>query len=86
MIHHKGYGASKEELAERVSIGLKKALTESNIMKGFAVTSIWPLNPAAMDSFMTPSAFYVEPSDEQEDDVQDIDDGRQEENCIYEIQ
>ena len=48
-VNNKGKGASKEDLAEWVSLGLKKALTVDKIQKGFACTGIWPLNPRAMD-------------------------------------
>ena len=59
-INNKGKGASKEDLADWVSQGLRKALTIDKIQKGFAATGIWPLNPNAMDKYMQPSSCFEE--------------------------
>ena len=67
-IQNKGRGAQKEELAEWVSLGLRKALTPEKIVKGFAATGIWPLRPTAMDSHMQPSECFAEPLEEGDDD------------------
>jgi hypothetical protein len=44
--------ASKDTLAQWVSLSLKKALSESNIKKGFATIGIWPLNEHAVDTML----------------------------------
>jgi hypothetical protein len=36
--------ASKDTLAQWVSLSLRKALTKNNVKKGFSATGIWPLN------------------------------------------
>jgi hypothetical protein len=41
-----------------VSLALKKALTESNIQKGFLATGIWPLNDHAIDNMLAPSLSF----------------------------
>jgi hypothetical protein len=53
--------ASKDTLVQWVSLGLKKALTEGNIQKGFLATGIWQLNELAVDSMLAPSLSYEEP-------------------------
>jgi hypothetical protein len=40
--------AKKEDLAQWVSLAFKKALTLHNVLKGFEMISIWPLNLNAM--------------------------------------
>jgi hypothetical protein len=45
-------GVSKEDLAQWVFLALKKALTTTNICKGFLAIGIWPLNLDAMASKM----------------------------------
>jgi hypothetical protein len=47
--------ASKDTLAQWVSLSLKKALTESNIKNGFSATSIFPLDEHVVDSMLAPS-------------------------------
>lgn len=76
-IDNKGKGARKEELAEWVSMGLKKALTVAKITKGFAATGIWPLRPTAMEPFMHPSTCYTDPSPEDCGDEAEQDDPEQ---------
>jgi hypothetical protein len=49
---NKGMGASKEDLAQWVSLALKKALTTTNLCKGFLAIGIWPFNPNVMASKM----------------------------------
>ena len=39
----------------------------ANITKGFAATGIWPLQPTAMTAFMQPSACYIDPAVQEED-------------------
>lgn len=57
-VRNRGQGASKEDLAQWVSLGLRKALTPANIIKGFRTTGIWPLNPNAMDKYTGPSQCF----------------------------
>lgn len=59
---HLGQPASKDILAQWVSLGLNKALSESNIRSGFRATGIWPFNRHAIDSQMTPSTAFRESS------------------------
>jgi hypothetical protein len=47
--------ASKDTLAQWVSLSLKKTLMESNIKKGFYATGIFPLDEHAVDSMLAPS-------------------------------
>jgi hypothetical protein len=54
-MNNRGYGANKDILAEWVSLGLRKALTTSNIKSGFKVIDIYPLNPHACDKHFGPS-------------------------------
>jgi hypothetical protein len=49
---NKRKGGGKGELAQWVSLALKKTLTPQNICKGFKTTRIWPLNPRTMLSKM----------------------------------
>jgi hypothetical protein len=56
--------ASKDTLAQWVSLSLKKALTERNITKGFSATGIWPVNVYAMDSMLGPSQLFCSPLEE----------------------
>ena len=71
-IENKGRGARKEELAEWVATALKKVLTPIKITKGFEATSIWPLQPNAMEKYMAPSTCYIEPyEDEDGDDAEE---------------
>jgi hypothetical protein len=53
--------ASKDTLAQWVCLSLRKALTDSNVKKGFSATGIWPLNQHAVDNMLAPSElFYTE--------------------------
>jgi len=49
---------SKEDLAQWLSQALKQALSIPNITKAFQCTGIFPLDPKAMDSKMTPSIVF----------------------------
>jgi hypothetical protein len=57
-------GASKEILAQWVSLSLKKALIEGNIHKGFSGIGIWPLNEHVVDSMLAPSQVFQFPVEE----------------------
>ena len=46
-------------MASWVSLGLKKALTPTNIKAGFRGTRIWPINLEAMNSKMGPSESFL---------------------------
>jgi hypothetical protein len=50
--------ASKDTLAQWMSLLQYKALTGSNIKKRFFATGIWPLNDHAMDSMLAPSESF----------------------------
>lgn len=50
--------ASKDTLAQWVSLSLKKSLTEGNIKKGSATIGIWPLNDHAMDNMLVLSESF----------------------------
>jgi hypothetical protein len=54
-LQNRGRGARKEILASWKCKALKRALTVENIQAGFRKTSIYPLNPCAMDSNMGPA-------------------------------
>ena len=54
-----GVKVRKEDLASWVSLGLKKALTPTNIKVGFRGTGIWPINLEAMNSKMGPSESFL---------------------------
>ena len=49
----------KEDLAQWISLSLKKALTPTNIKAGFRSYGIWPLNPHAMIDKMGPSKPFL---------------------------
>jgi hypothetical protein len=53
-------GANKEDLAQWVSLALEKALTTTNISKGFLAIGIWPLNLDAMASKKSPFEAFVD--------------------------
>lgn len=59
-LRNKGRGATKQVLAQWVSVGLQRALTVSNIQAGFRSTGIWPLNPRAVDKYLAPSEQFVQ--------------------------
>ena len=48
----------KETLAHWISLALRKALTERNIVSGFRATGIFPLNRGAAAHLMKPSALF----------------------------
>jgi hypothetical protein len=54
-LQNRGKAAHKEDLAQWVSLALKRALTILNITKEFRGTGIWLLNPHAIDGRMGPS-------------------------------
>ena len=58
-LRNKGKGTAKEDLAQWVSLALKKAMTLANIRKGISATCIWPLNCLAMDDKIRPSEVFV---------------------------
>jgi hypothetical protein len=66
-LKNKSKGASKEVLASWVSAALQKSLIEKNIQSGFRTTSIFPLNPQAMDGKMGPSEFYIRRSSSRDE-------------------
>jgi len=57
---NKRRGASKEDFAQWVSMAFKKALTTTNICKGFSTIGIWPLNTYVMASKMQPFEAFVD--------------------------
>jgi hypothetical protein len=58
MFRNLNEAASKDTLAQWVSLSLKKALTEENIKNGFAATGIWALNENAVDCMLAPSEAF----------------------------
>jgi hypothetical protein len=58
--------ATKDTLAHWVSLALRKALSASNIKKGFSATGIFPVNASAVDSHMLPSHVYESPNGQQQ--------------------
>jgi len=62
----------KEDLAQWVACGLRRALTVHNVSKGFSTTGIYPFNAAAMNSKMGPSEAYARAGGE--DDSTDTED------------
>lgn len=50
--------ASKDTMAQWVSLALRKALSSSNIKKGFSATGIFPLNFNAVDEQLRPSEVF----------------------------
>lgn len=71
-VGHKGQTPIKEDLAEWVSYGLRRALTSQNIMKGFATIGIYPFDPTAMNNKMGPSEGYQRNHKSCETDAVDI--------------
>jgi hypothetical protein len=59
-MNNRGHGAKKDILAEWVSLGLRKALTTTNIKSGFKATGIYPLDPHACDRHFGPSQAFSE--------------------------
>jgi hypothetical protein len=55
ILQNRGRATQKEDLAQWVSLALKRALTPLNIIKGFKGTGIWPYNPDAVSTKMGPS-------------------------------
>ena len=58
--------ATKDVLSQWVSLALRKALSASNIKKGFSATGIFPLNFHAVDSHLLPSEVFTAPDREAE--------------------
>ena len=56
----------KVTLAEWVSLSLKQALSETNIISGFKSIGIWPLNSSAVDDKLCPSETYAQSHEEAE--------------------
>ena len=54
-MNHKGNIPRKEDLAQWVSLALKRAASPHNIKAGFRSTGIWPFNPEKMKLKMQPS-------------------------------
>ena len=88
-LRNKGQGATKQVLAHWVSAGLQRALTVSNIQAGFRSTGIWPLNPRAVDKYLTPSEQFVqvdgEAADTGPDSEEEPEDGGNEDHVLDEI-
>jgi hypothetical protein len=57
---NKGRGANKEDLAQWVSLTLKKTLTTTTICKGILAIMIWPLNPDVMVNKMQPFKTFMD--------------------------
>ena len=55
--------ATKSTLAHWVHLALRKALTKENISSGFRATGIYPLNPAAVNSYLAPSDIFAASDD-----------------------
>jgi hypothetical protein len=55
VLNNGGRAPAKEDLAEWIHKGLKKASTEKNIRSGFRATSIYPLQPTTTDNQLGPS-------------------------------
>lgn len=61
-MRHKGQKTMKEDLAQWVSLALKKAMTPSNIKAGFGCRGIWPVVNVAMTKIMDPSKEFIDKS------------------------
>jgi hypothetical protein len=79
-MRHRGHPAKKEDLCQWVCLALRRALSPSNIQKGFQKTGIWPLNPSAVADKMGPSSAFVpgeipqyEPTDDEDDPMDSTD-------------
>ena len=59
-MNHKGNVPRKEDLAQWVSLALKRAASPQNIKAGFRATGIWPFNPEKMKFKMQPSEGFRE--------------------------
>jgi hypothetical protein len=57
-LSNKGKSATKEVLAQWISLALRKATTSANIQKGLRAIGIWPLEPTAMATKMAPSECF----------------------------
>jgi hypothetical protein len=55
---HLDQPATKQTLAQWISLALGKALSPNNITKGFSATGIYPLNRHAVDKDLTPSETF----------------------------
>lgn len=59
-LSNKGIVPENEDFAYWVSMALKRALSPTNITRGFLATGIFPLNPRALDGKMDPNSIYSE--------------------------
>jgi len=57
-VDHKGQMPIKENLAQWVSWGLRRALSTQNITKGFLSIGIYPIDATTINLKMTPSEVY----------------------------
>ena len=55
---HHGMRVTKENLANWISLALRKALSPTNIQSGFRGAGIWPLNLEAMRRKMGPNEIF----------------------------
>ena len=55
VLRHLGSPATKQLLGLWISLGLQRALTNSNIEGAFRAIGIWPLNCSAIDKYLGPS-------------------------------
>jgi hypothetical protein len=86
-MNNRGQGAKKEILAEWVSLGLRKALTTTNIKSGFKTTGIYPLNPNACDRHFGPSeGFSQGPFIEAVDSESSSDDESNHDDLLQDMQ
>jgi hypothetical protein len=86
-MNNRGQGAKKDILAEWVSLGLRKALTATNIKSGFKTTSIYPLNPNACDKHFGPSeGFSQGPFIEAVDSESSSDDESNHDDLLQDMQ
>ena len=58
VMKNRSKGACKEILAMWVSLGLQRALTQSNKEARFRGTSIWPLNPRMVEKYLGPACLF----------------------------
>jgi len=59
-MQNKGEANRKEDFVQWVNLGLKKAMTPSNIKASFLAIGIWPLNPQELNNKMKPSEGFIE--------------------------
>jgi hypothetical protein len=73
-MNNRGQGAMKSTLAKWMSLGLKKALTSSNIKSGFKVIGIYSLNAHACDKHFGPSEGFASGKSEEMEEESDCSD------------